>query len=270
LIATKPANAADAMVLKEIKNSFDEWLDDAINAKLFSGDPTALDDLKKARGLWSQFKGLTTPGQSDASKMIAKIATEEKTGNEVASWLLGIAGVGQAGRSARTAAAIKRELGDQSDEWLALRQAALTKIFNPTQGQGGPQALAKSIDNFVDGQGAPLARTLLDAPTLDQLRKLSRVVKYTVADPKATNPSKSGYAVAKLLGAGGLSGTGALSYYMSGGDPKYAALAALPLLKGGANLSKAFSATRAAPLFNGGPLNNAARIGVMGGVSSGQ
>jgi hypothetical protein len=270
LIATKPANAADAMVLKEIKNAFDEWLDDAVNAKLFSGDPSAVEDLKKARALWSHYKGLTKPGKSDTSQLISKIATQEKTGNEVANWLLGTAGAQQAGLASRAAALIKREIGGQSDEWLALRQAALTKVFNPPKGQGGPQALAASIDNFVDGQGAPLARVLLDAPTLDQLRKLSRVVKYTIPDPKATNPSKSGYAVAKLLGAGGLSGTGALSYYLSGGDPKYAALAALPLLKGGANLSKAFSATRAAPLFNGGPLNSAARIGVMGGISSGQ
>ena len=33
--------------------------DDAVDKKLFSGDPTAIDDLKQARALWERYKGLT-------------------------------------------------------------------------------------------------------------------------------------------------------------------------------------------------------------------
>lgn len=265
LLKVKAANAEDARALKAIRQSFDDWISDAMDNSLFSGDPTALDDLKQARALWSQYKGLTTKGKGDATPIIAKIVNEERTGDEVANWLLGTAGAGQAGRSARVAVEVRNAIGQTSPEWEALRQAAWTKMTNPTRGDGGPQALSKSIMEFTSGQGAPLARVLFSSDELANMKKLANVIRMTVPDKRATNPSKTSYGIARLIGSGGAMGGGGAAYWMTG-DPQYIALAAAPLIKGAAGLSKGIAATRATPSVLGLGIGSAARTGVATGA----
>lgn len=248
LLKVRPGNAEDARALTAIRRAFDNWLDDAIDNRLFAGDPTALDDLKNARSLWSQYKGMTTAGKTDSSKLLSKIATEDRTGDEVASWLLGATNSGQAGRSARLAAEIARTLGRNSDEFEALRQAAWVKIVNPTRGQGN-QAISRSINDFVSGPGAPLARVLFTADEIAKMRRFGNVLRITVPDPRATNRGQSGYELLRaatgpgqLLAAGG----GAAMAWQTG-DPKYMAIAALPLLRGASTASKSMAAVRPIP-----------------------
>jgi hypothetical protein len=267
LLKVKGANAADWRALKAIRSSFDDWMSDAIDKSLFAGDKTALDDLIKARSLWSGYRNITVPGKSDSSKIVAKIATEDRTGQEVANWLLGTAGAQQAGRSARVAATLKSELGATSEAWEALRQAAWTKAVNPTQGQGGPQAVSKSIDKLITGEGAPLAKVLFNADELGKMKRLSAVIKTTIPDPKATNPSKSGYEIARSLGIAGTAISGGVGGTWMTGDPKYLAIAALPLLKAGSSLSKGVAATRAAPSALGATIGKAARVPAIAGAS---
>lgn len=248
LIQVKPANAEDRRALGVIRESFDNWISDAMDQKLFSGDASALDDLLEARSLWSQYKGLTAAKKGDAPKLISKIATENKNGDEVANWLLGSATVGQAGRSARTAIELRRILGKDSAEWQALRQAAWQKVLHPSRGEG-PRAVVSSIEKFISGEGAPLSRALFDQNELAQIRKLANVIKFTIANPKATNPSKTGYEMARLLGigTGGAVATGGVGASWLTGDPKYLAIAALPLLRNAQSVSKGIAATRALP-----------------------
>lgn len=246
LLKVKGANQEDYRALGAIKRSFDDWITDAVDQKLFAGDATALDDLKQARSLWSQYKGLTKGGKDDATPIIAKIVNEERTGDEVANWLLASSNVGQVGKSARIASEVKSALGASSPEWEALRQAAWTKITTPAKGDG-PQAVSTAIMSFVDGSGKPLAQQLFTADELGKMYRLAKLMKYTVPEKAATNPSKSGYEVARAIsGLVGLPAAGAAGTYFSG-DPKYLALAALPLIKSGARASKALSAVRAQP-----------------------
>lgn len=260
LLKVKPANAEDARALKEIRGSFDEWLDDAVNQKLFSGDPTALADLKTARNLWSQYKGMTN-GKTDSTKIIAKIVNEERTGQEVASWLLNASNSGMAGRAQRVALEVKKHLGPNSPEWEALRQAAWSQMTSPKTGQG-PQAVSTSVNKFLTGEGAPLAKALFSADEIGQMQKLAGVMKMTVADPKATNPSKSGYEIMRSL-AGTASPTvaGAAAAWGTG-DPKYLMIAAAPLLRNAGTMSKAIAATHALP-SNVGPMATQAMRGAI-------
>ncbi|MCO5092667.1 hypothetical protein [Bosea sp. (in: a-proteobacteria)] len=257
LSQVRPTNAEDMRALVTIRKSFDKWLDDAIDQKLFSGDATAIDDLKKGRELWSQYKGLTKakPGD-DASALIVKMQRDGITGEEVANWLLGTAGAQQAGRSARVASELRRILKPNSPEWEALRQAAWTKAIEPARGTGN-QAMANSIVDFTNRQGAPLAKVLFTPQEIGQMQRLAYVMRRTVPDPKATNPSKSGYEVARMLGSNaglGIAGTAAgVATAWQTGDPKYLALAALPLLRNVGSLSKGAAATKAVP----GPVSRA-------------
>lgn len=260
----RPANAEDARALREIRKSFDGWLDDAVDQKLFSGDATAIADLKTGRELWSQYKGLTTAKPGDAApSIIVKMQKQDVTGEQVANWLLGTAGADQAGRSAAVAQRLKGIVGANSPEWEALRQSAYTKMMEPARGSG-PQAVSNAMFDFLDGQGAPLAKSLFSKEEMGQMRRLAGVTRMTVPDPKATNPSKSGYEVARLLGSNGAAAAGAgaaaLGTAYATGDPKYLAIAALPFLKNAASLSKGVAATKAAPSAVGQAIGRAARV----------
>lgn len=231
-----------------IRRAFDEWIGHAVDRKLFSGDPTAIADLKEARGLWSQYRQLTNGGKDEASRFVAKIVSEQRTGDEVANWMLGTAGAGQAGRAARVAAEIRDHLGATSAEWEALRQAAWTKMMNPPRGEGGA-ALVRSMLNFIRGDGAPLARELFSPKELGQMTRLAGVIRNTIVDAKATNRGQSGYEIARMVS--GKMGTGAAAAGVGAalwsGDPRYLALSTLPLIRSGSSLSKGMAATRSTP-----------------------
>lgn len=258
LLKVKPANAEDYRAIRAIRDSFDGWLDEAIDQKLFSGDASALDDLKQARGLWSQYKGLTNGKKGDALPIIAKMMEEGRTGEEVANWLLGASSAGQAGRAARVAVEIKKALGADSQEWQILRQMAWQKATNPTRGTGN-QALSKSVAEFTSN---PLARQLFTPEEIGQMRRFAAVVGRTVADPKATNRGQSGYEIMRSLGGIGgqlgLGAAGAGGAYATG-DPRFLALAAVPLFKNASALSKGVAATRALPSTAGETAARAAR-----------
>lgn len=268
ILRVQPANAEDARGLQAIRRSFDDWITNAVDRKLFSGDATALEDLKQARALWAQYKGLTTAGKGDASPIVAKMATEERTGEEVANWLLGTAGAGQAGRSARVAADIQKALGPGSQEWEALRQAAWTKMSAPVRPGAAPQDVptpsmaSKAILDFTRGQGAPLSRVLFTADEIGKMNRLAVVLRTITTDKKAANPSKSGYEIARSIGGISMLGGGGAGYWWSG-DPHYLAIAAAPLLRGGQSLSKGIAAVRAEPNWAATGLGTTSRAGVL-------
>ena len=267
LLKVKPGNGEDARALKAIRNAYDDWISDAIDNRLFAGDATALDDLKQARSLWSEYKGMTTAGKTDASKLLAKISTEERTGEEVASWLLSATNSGQAGRAARVASDVARILGRGSDEFEALRQAAWVKIVNPTRGQGS-QAISSSILSFVNGPGAPLARTLFKSQEIAQMRRFAGVLRSTLPDPRAANRGQSGYEILRSVTGPGqlMAAGGGIAATWQTGDPKYLALAALPLLRGASMASKSAAAIRPEPSKAGQAVARTARSAIGAGA----
>jgi hypothetical protein len=246
LLKVKPANGEDYRALKAIRSAYDSWMDDAIDQKLFSGDASALDDLKKGRELWSQYKGLTAGKGGDALPILGKMIEEGRTGEEIANWLMGASTAGQAGRAARVAFEVKKVLGADSQEWQTLRQMAVMKAFNPTRGTGN-QALFKSVGEFTK---SPLSRQLFSPEEIGQLRRFAATVGRTVTDPRATNRGQSGYEIGRMLNSIlpqlGLGAAGAGGAYATG-DNRFLALAAVPLFKNVSAASKGLAATKALP-----------------------
>lgn len=253
LLKVKGGNGEDYRALRAIRDAFDGWLDDAIDNRLFSGDATALDDLKQGRELWSKYKGLTNGKKGDALPVISKMMEEGRTGEEVANWLMGAASAGQAGRAARVAVEVRKALGADSQEWQILRQMAWQKATTPARGAGS-QALTRSVSEFTK---SPLARQLFSPEEIGQMRRYAAVVGKTVTDPRATNRGQSGYEILRSLGVqGGLGAAGAGGAYATG-DARFLALAAIPLFKNASSLSKGVAATRALPSTAG---NTAAAV----------
>jgi hypothetical protein len=166
------------------------------------------------------------------------------------------------------AAQVKGHLGETSPEWQALRRAAWDKMTNPARGEGA-QAKVTSMVDFIRGRGAPLAKELFSPAELDQMTRLAGVMRSTIVDPRAANRGQSGYEIARMMS--GKAGLGAAAAGIGTAiwqqDPRYLALAALPLLRSGSSLFKGIAATRAAPSPIASGSGIGARAGTLGGAA---
>ncbi|MBX3518438.1 MAG: cell wall hydrolase [Xanthobacteraceae bacterium] len=250
LLKVRAGSAEDGRALGEIKKQFDNWISDAIDKRLFQGDPTALDDLKKARALWSQYKGMTA-AERGPMQIISRMVNEERTGAEVANWLISSSTVGQAGISARVAARVKGIVGATSDEWQAIRSAAWDRVVNDATGNPrNAQQIAKAIEDLTRGNGKALASQLYSPAELGQMQRLAVAIRNTATDPRAFNPSRSGYELVRAMGDKlGLVifGAGAGGASWATGDPRWLGLAALPVMRSASGAMKANAALNPLP-----------------------
>lgn len=195
------SNGTDALAVREVKQAFDNWLDDAVDNSLFSGDPAALEAMKAARKLRAEYgaKFEARPGVDD-SQLVQKMIDRDVTAVEVSNWLYGSTQIGRNGQSVRLAKRLKSIFGENSDEWNAIRQGALTRALSPTGKEAGPQQIASSLRDFLNGKGSPLSTQLFTPAERTKLAAYARLMETITPPPGATNPSKSAYAMARLGG----------------------------------------------------------------------
>lgn len=199
------ANPTDRRALRIAKNELDNWIDDSVDSSLMSGDPAAIDAIKNARQLRANYQfrfGKRNP-KDTAGGMIDRIINTDATDGEVANWLFGASKVGMKGESVRLASRLKDVLGADSPEWAAIRQAAwlraVEKPGTPVD-QLGPQAVANRINDFLSGDGRNLAQVLYTPEELSQGRRFALTLRHLIPPKEATNPSRSSYGVARLMG----------------------------------------------------------------------
>jgi hypothetical protein len=255
----KAASAPDAAALAKVKSAFNGWWEDAIDAKLFEGSDIALDAIKKGNKDYSQYLAMIRPQKGDdAGRIIKKMVELDVNGQEVANWLYGSSVVRPPGSAVRVATNLKKMLGETSNEWLAVRQGAWLRLADET---AGPQKMSTSILEFIEGSGRPLAEKLYSPEELRRMAGFARVLKTLVPDPKATNPSKSGYSVARYLEGAARTIAGLLGF-TAGGGPFTASgwalgVAAPAAVTGVKSVSRNVAARRAVnpnltvPLFKG-------------------
>jgi hypothetical protein len=87
-----------------------------------------------------------------------------------------------------------------------------------TAAEKGPQAISTAVNEFLNGRGKALAQVLYSPEEREMMRRFGQTVKFLVPDPKATNPSKSSYGVARLLAQKSGAALGAALGFQHGGD----------------------------------------------------
>ena len=247
ILKMKGVNDDDRRVLGVVKDSFDDWLDDAVDNSLFSGDPDALDALKDARKLWRDYKNITSgKGPDEANRKIASFFQKDVTGQEVANWITGSAALGGSGSAYRTAGRLKSILGPDSDEWGAVRQGVWASLTGGPDGGPGPQKTASTLYEFLEGKGKPLATVLYTPAERAKMLRYAELQKTMVPDPRATNPSKSSYGVARQMSVPMwsmiASSMGAVGLDQGGGPGAMAGIAAatsIPIFRQAAAISAA-------------------------------
>jgi hypothetical protein len=232
----------DARLVKKITAAYDGWFEAAVDTALFSGDEAALAELKRARGLWSHYRSLTTPQTGDdAGSVIAKMIERDTDPIEATNYLLGVSKTGASGRAVRVVSQLRNEFGADSEPINSLRQAMWLKMTRNAEGktQPGPQAIAQTISEFVDGKGSAMAKVLYTPRERAQMRRFARAMRALVTNPKAMNPSRSGYRVMDALKSTSSDLAGMLGLTSFGIEGGLAAKFGLPLLTGGRNAMQA-------------------------------
>lgn len=184
--------------VRAVIGALDDWTADLMESALYSGDPAALGLVKNARGLFKSYvQTFTRQSGDDASAIIEKMAKKDVTPTEVANWLYGASNIGAKGASVRTAKRLQKILPPEA--WDEVRSGAWLRVAKAPEGRSfGPQAMASRIAAFVDGEGEALAKVLYTPQERATMRRFGEALKLLVPPKTTTNPSGTGYEVARL------------------------------------------------------------------------
>ena len=242
------ANDADRNAVTMLTKQFDDWLDDTITKGLASGDLDQLNKLKDARTLsrdyFSKFKIDPKSPDVDAQKVIDKIVSKDLTPVETMNYLFGAAKLGDNQTAVRTAKKFKEIFGEKSPEFDEFRRAAYLRLVQDTQGNIKPASkIVGEVDELILGRGSALANEIFTPEQVKSLRQFRSAISKTLTPAEATNPSKTGYEIARL-GEDIFKGVGIISAL--GGDVGTGAAitAAGGVLKPARGAMQAFQATR--------------------------
>jgi hypothetical protein len=242
------ANDADRTAVSVLTKQFDDWLDDTVTKGLASGDVDQLAKLKDARTLsrdyFNKFKVDPRSADVDAQKVIDKIVSKDLTPVETMNYLFGAAKLGDNQTAVRTAKKFKEIFGENSPEFDEFRRAAYLRLVQDTQGNIKPASkIVGEVDELILGRGSALAKEIFTPEQTRSLRQFRSAISKTLTPAEATNPSKTGYEIARL-GEDIFKGVGIISAL--GGDVGTGAAitAAGGVLKPARGAMQAFQATR--------------------------
>lgn len=207
-------NPSDRRQVTLMKRAFDDALDDAVINSLFVGDSAALEALKGARGLFSEyarkFRANPIKGRSgrvvdrdEAGQFIERIIDANPTDEQVINAVFGASGLNKgAGRD--MAIRFRTILGDDSPGWAAIRQAAFRRLIktNTVNGQEviSGQKTIKAINDAIEKNGS-LMSELFTPEEVGTIRRFAAQVKRTQPDlvKSRENPSGTAQALTKTV-----------------------------------------------------------------------
>lgn len=218
----KPSiGAEDMRALKIVKDEYDSWLDDVVTAKLFSGDEKGVDALKEARSLWMNYASKFM-GKDAGSKFIQDMIDSDASPDQVSKWLFSSGQLGTGRMTATVAKSVRDLVGDASEEWGAVRQAAFRQLTQKPEGttQWGPQKISENILKFTNGTGTrELSQTLFSPDELLKFRRYASALQRMVAPAGAVNTSATAYETGRMVRGVYQALAGSLGFASSGGVP---------------------------------------------------
>lgn len=159
----KEAKGLDPVV-KIVQHNFDKWLTDAVDAHMFSGDPSAIQDLFQWRKMYAGYKDFVS-----GDNALANILKKHQNPDQIANWFDAATRLGNGQEAASLAKSLKPIVGD--DTWDMLRGLTLGKFAAPAEGGtlSGTQ-LASGLQKMLD---APVSRVLFKPDELKQWSNLA-------------------------------------------------------------------------------------------------
>lgn len=170
------SNQADRAALQIVKREFDNWMDEAVDSALFSGDPEALSALKNARAVRAKYGDLFQ-GKDSAGKMVQKLLAEERTPEEVAQFVVGLSDRVSPAAAAKVVKKIKEAAPEAADD---LRQAMFLKIAKGFGGQDakGRGTLVSTLRQSLSGKGRTVMNELFSPDELNEISRFAQAMDW--------------------------------------------------------------------------------------------
>lgn len=152
-----------AAKVKAVQNAYDDVVLGRIDELVMQNGDTIGGNLKTARKEWALYRKLTDERSKDyVEKTIAKMASEDRTPEQVTNLLFGQQNIGAKDTSRAVAAKLKEVVGADSPAWQAVRGEALGRIFyDRTTGDLLPRdKLVANMKYFLGGQGKGVGEVL--------------------------------------------------------------------------------------------------------------
>lgn len=190
-------NNADRAAMVKIKREFDAWMDEAVDTALVSGDASALDAMKKARGLRAEF-GRRFEGSADTDRFIAGLLDGTRTPEELVNIALGASQVSKAG-GARFIERLRAAAADDPEVIGNLRAAHFLRLTRGNDGQ--PLQMGQIVRNIrsTEYNNASVLRALYEPEQWTEIRRLASSLEPLVAKGDFARTSGSGERVARML-----------------------------------------------------------------------
>lgn len=115
---------------------------------------------------------------------------EDASPDEAVRWLFGASKLGSGGFTSNIAREVRGVLGDTSEDWSMVRQAAWRQLTMKPEGQvqPGPQQVSERILGFFNGPGTrPLAGELFSTEEQALMLRYAGILKRTVPPSGSVN-----------------------------------------------------------------------------------
>lgn len=270
------AEGPDKVALTRIKSTMDKWMDDTIDAGLFSGDAATLDALKTARGVARERAGFFSPKDAAArvQSVIEKALARDATGQEVFN---AIYGAGQIGTADGTLAALKHlstMYGTDSPVFMALREGAVRRMVQGTK-EDAPtyRMMAKRINEALTGDGKEVNLFLFRPAERAELLRLRDELQMLDRTTTKQNASGTAYKASQLIGQAIRMAVGEGAGQLAGATPGVGSIVGgiaargVGEVVGGARANTAIRRGEAAPVFTQMPMSELVRLSLRGGVA---
>ena len=198
--AQRGANGMDQRAMTEILGEFDTRLEGLMTTMMTEGNEGVLDLARNARNLWSQYRQ-TFSGRDAGSVFIQRMIDEDASPDQAVRWLFSAGRLGSGQFTSNIARQVKEVVGEASDAWSSVRQAAFRHLIQRTEGtaQPGPQQMRTAINEFLNGPATQeLSRELFTSQERAMMRRFSGALARMVPPPGAVNYSNTGYEMARM------------------------------------------------------------------------
>ena len=181
-------DTAQNSALGVIKGQLDTFLDAQFNSDMVTGNPAAIERWKGANDAFRQYKETFSD-----NKVIKQLAEQEATPEMVRRWIFGASSVGAKAEAGAVVGRIKSIVGEDSPQFVALRQDALFDIMEPLlREEPNFPAFARNYDKFVKRNPTLNKELFPDSISdLDKLRGFSAAIENNRASGFRINVDQS-------------------------------------------------------------------------------
>ncbi|MTI10185.1 hypothetical protein [Curvivirga aplysinae] len=208
--------------LSRMKSVLDDWVDEAVEKGLFSGDLEAIKQLKFARELRAEYGRLFQRiGNDKTGRLAVQILNENNaTPEQVVNMLLGTGTLTSRAEQVGMVKRFKSVFGEDSDQIKLMKDAFLLKAFNPRHTETNAAAIRRNAFNlFKDSkEGSSLFQELFSKQERQHIHRFAMTVNKTIPPKTALNNSNSANFMIRFLRESGLLTSSVLRFAPLVGD----------------------------------------------------